>query len=254
MGSPEAEPCRELLGTDETQHQVTLTHPFQIWSTEVTFEELQQEMGYGTAEQTCQTHCPAKSLTWHEAAAYCNALSVKSALTPCYSCTGIGDAVACVVGSTFQGAAIYDCPGYRLPTEAEWEYAYRAGTTDAYYSGPNDPLRCSDYLNPDVNAVAIGWYAYNAYEKYHPGAQKQPNGFGLFDMAGNAAEWVHDGVDAYPTEEVTNPVGTNGSGTGVVRGGYKGGGAADLRAAARRSQQQSDGGAIWPGLRCARSL
>ena len=104
-------------------------------------------------------------------------------MTPCYSCTGKGATAACKVAAASAGMAIYNCKGYRLPTEAEWEYAYRAGTTWPLYSG-NLPTPCISH----ANATLIGWYKNNSYNRTHQVAKKKKNAWGLHDMAGNVSE------------------------------------------------------------------
>jgi formylglycine-generating enzyme required for sulfatase activity len=189
-----------------------------------------------------------ESVKWHEAAAYCNALSARTNRAKCYACTGTGSSVSCAVAAAYTGIKIYACPGYRLPTEAEWEYAYRAGTTTALYNGSISS--CSGY---DSGASAIGWYTWNAVFKPHPVASKQPNDWGLYDMAGNVWEWCHDlyQVDLGSGPE-TDPWGASLATTRAGRGGSWINGAGDLRAAERGA---------WPpgspqnfiGFRCART-
>src|SRR3989339_1676068 len=105
-------------------------------------------------------------------------------------CTGEKADVVCQVADTYKaGNAIYNCPGYRLPTEAEWEYAYRAGTTTAFYDGEIDAAKCKDL---DLNADKIGWFNKNAKSTIHPVAYKEPNAGGVYDMPGNVQEWVQD--------------------------------------------------------------
>jgi formylglycine-generating enzyme required for sulfatase activity len=123
--------------------------------------------------------------TWHEAVSYCNALSKNHGLSQCYECTGSQRDVMCSQAAPYSGSKLYDCPGFRLPTEAEWEYAYRAGTTSAYYDG-TDPQDCGCC---PPNLLAIAHYASSSVA---PVGSKLPNGFGLHDMAANVEEWAAD--------------------------------------------------------------
>jgi len=108
--------------------------------------------------------------------------------------SGHRTSVTCKESSAYSGVSTYTCPGYRLPTEAEWEYAYRAGTTTGYYNGEADKSLCSSSsCLKDANAEKIGWYCGNASSKTHPVGQKSANTWGLFDMAGNVNEWCQDG-------------------------------------------------------------
>ncbi len=257
MGSPESEPCRY---DDEDQHQVTLTRGFEIQTTEVTQEQFQAVMGYNPSTfgpngfgPSCGSDCPVEKVSWHEAVAYCNELSAFSGLSQCYQCSGAGKQSSCKVAAAFAGQKIYGCPGYRLPTEAEWEYAYRAGTTTAYYNGPNYPDHCAC---DDVNADKIGWYGCNAGGKTRPVGQKQPSVWGLYDMAGNVYELCHDSWQLkLGHAAVTDPVVHSPAGSPVLRGGsfifYFAG---YLRAAHRRSGWNGLVPAFVTGFRCVRTL
>jgi formylglycine-generating enzyme required for sulfatase activity len=201
MGSPLTDPCRD---GDEAQRWVTLTRPFELSQTEVTQAEFASLMGYDPSSFTaCGDSCPVDSVTWHEAAAYANLSSQAAGLAECYTCSGDAPDVSCRVAdaSAGSGTTLYDCPGYRLPTEAEFEYAYRAGTTTEFYVGPI--LACWE---ADANADAIGWYKQNSDANAHPTSLKQPNVLGLYDMGGNVEEWTADGYATYADDPVQDPL------------------------------------------------
>ena len=146
----------------------------------------------------------------------------------------------------------YACPGYRLPTDAEWEYAYRAGTETAYYSGENDPAACS--CEGDAKLDPIAWYCDNAGSKTHPVGRKPPNAWNLYDMAGNVWEWSHDWYQSsLGTAAVTAPWGPASGSSRVVRGGAWYGDAHYARAAFR-SRLRPAGRDNDHGFRCSRGL
>jgi formylglycine-generating enzyme required for sulfatase activity len=112
--------------------------------------------------------------------------------------------------------------GFRLPTEAEWEFACRAGTTTAFYNGSND----------DTGLGSLGWYVGNSIGLTHGVGEKQPNRLGFYDMAGNVWEWVSDFYGPYSAEAQVNPTGAM-SGTRVLRGGSFTDGSGSLRSSSR---------------------
>ena len=238
MGSPTA----ELDHTDnETQHHVTLTRSFFVSCTEVTQASWLRLMGNNPSWFSpegeggdCGLDCPVERVSWYDALAYCNALSVAESLTPCYElsvCTGTpGVDFECPDPLTFS----LDCEGYRLPTEAEWEYTYRAGTTSAFYNGDITQI---DSGGIDPALEQIGWYEGNSGRMSHPVALKQPNAWGLYDMAGNVAEWTWDLAGSYSSAPTLDPIGPTSGLYRVPRGGCWVCATIDCRAAARFNYQ-----------------
>ena len=218
MGTPPRVPGR---AADEVLHDVTLSKSFYMRVFEVTLQEFESLMKYKISSNTPilpghQKFSPADLVTWHEAAAFCNALSKKKGLSPCFSCTGTGKNVSCKVHNRYPGKDYYLCGGYRLPTEAEWEYAYRAGTNTSLYNGELKQITCQ---KKDVLLDAIGWYCANSSTKMHPVGLKIPNQWGLYDMSGNAFEWVYDWYGAYPKHPVRDPIGPLKGTKRIRRGG-----------------------------------
>jgi len=245
MGSPTSEPGRK---TDETEHTVTMTRRFEIMETEVTQAQFNALVGYNPSSFTsCGIDCPVESVNWHEAAAYANAMSLSAGLSECYTCTGSGSGVWCVPSTSY--STPYDCPGYRLPTEAEWEYSARAGTTGGTYNGTSTLTDCT---MPNTVVDPIAWFCGNSSTTTHTVLGKTPNAWGLHDMLGNVWEWCSDWYDTYPGT-VMDPWGP---GTGlyrVARGGSWFDDAGNVRAALR-SLCPLDFRCSCTGFRLARSL
>jgi formylglycine-generating enzyme required for sulfatase activity len=243
MGSPRGEPGR--VGY-ETQHEVTLTQNYWMMTTEITQGQFLELMGYTTSNfGACGPTCPAEYTNWYQFAAYMNAASRREGLGECYECTGTRDTVECLPSGDY--ATPYECPGYRFPTEAEWEYAARGGTTTGTYRGELTATDCTDTtLDP------IAWFCGNANNTTHPVASKDPNDYGLYDMLGNVYEWCHDSDDHYPDGSVTDPWGPESGRWRILRGGAYNSSAGWLRAAYRNSYQPDTRGPGY-GARASRS-
>ncbi|MBO4544625.1 MAG: formylglycine-generating enzyme family protein, partial [Verrucomicrobia bacterium] len=136
---------------------------------------------------------------------------------------------------------------YSLPTEAQWEYACRAGTTTGLYSGKE----CTSTRGVCPNVDEIAWYDQNSSSQTHVVGQKQPNAWGLYDMAGNVTEWCLDWKGAYPSQAVTDPTGPETGTFRVLRGGDWNNYAQYARSAARNSNLPSSGVTSSIGFRVA---
>ena len=219
MGSPSTE-RGHISG--ESQHEVTLTRPFAMATTEVTQGQWKAMSGgvnpsYFTS---CGDDCPVEQVDWYSTLGYANALSEADGLEKCYTLTGCTDETDGWKDGTHSGCSDatfvgLDCEGYRLPTEAEWEYAYRAGTTTAYYSGENSAYNTCD---DDENLDKIGWYCKNGDGRTHRAGYKDANAWGLYDMSGNVWEFTWDRYGNYP-DETTDYAGPETGSDRVLRGG-----------------------------------
>jgi len=243
MGSPPEELGRAANIEREAQRTVTLTRDFWLQSREVTQGEYASLMGNNPAfNSDCGSNCPVERVTWFHAVAYANALSASQGLPPCY------DAEGNVVG----GETVYDCCGYRLPTEAEWEYAARAGTTTATYGGDLTDISCNDRTLEPEFGPGIAWFCGNARDQTHAVGQKAPNGWGLYDMLGNVWEWTQDWYTDIPLAS-TDPWGPETGWNRVARGGAYNSGARHARAASR-DQSDPGGRGFTRGFRLARTV
>ncbi len=215
MGSREEELGREI---DETRHYVTLTYNLEVMDHEVTQEEFSSRMGYNPSyfDETCGAQCPVENVSWHEALAYANSFSADTGLPSCFICTGTLPNITCTLDSTY--AKPQDCTGFRLPTEAEWEFVARAGTENATPSGNLIHTGCDPV---DAGLNSLGWFCGNATLQPHLGKQKNANAWGLYDILGNVGEWVWDRYYMnYQTDLPTDPIGPGGTASSrVIRGG-----------------------------------
>ena len=215
-GSPGSEPERR---EDEAQHTVAITRPFLMKTTEVTQREWRHLMATNPSRVgSCGGECPVENVNWWEALAYCNVLSRKEGVQECYELRGCdksrpGEAMQCNEVS-FVGLG---CAGYRLPTESEWEYAARAGTTEASYGALDD----------------VAWYGDNSGGTPHGVGRKAPNALGLYDMLGNVMEWCWDRYGKHGVGDARDPIGPPKGSTQVLRGGSWNNPASDVRAACR---------------------
>ena len=209
MGSPQS--------YNERQRRVKLSRGFWMLQTEVTQGQFRALQGYNPSRfRSCGDSCPVEKVNWYEALAYANALSKKGGKEECYSCSGSGKGVKCSVRSKYKGKRYYSCPGYRLPTEAEWEYAYRAETTTAFYTG-----RCisTDEANYNGKFPQPGCPKGKYRKKTVAVKSFGANSWGLYDMAGNVWEWCWDWYGKYRGNSVVDPVGPSTGSYRVIRGG-----------------------------------
>jgi formylglycine-generating enzyme required for sulfatase activity len=170
------------MGEGDKAHGVTLTKSFKMGVHEVTQAQYEQVMGVNPSHFKGANN-PVEMVSWNDAVEFCRKLSE----LPSEKAAG---------------------HVYRLPTEAEWEYACRAGTTTKFSFG-DDGSEAGDYA----------WYNDNANHKTHPVGSKQPNAWGLYDMHANASEWCQDWKEDYPAGAVTDPTGPASASYRVFRGG-----------------------------------
>ena len=215
MGSPVGEPGRD---NNEVQHVVEITRPFYLQTHPVTQSEWRELMGNNPSYfSSSGDDYPVEQVSWYEAIAYANARSREEGLEECYLLqgwshrAGAGPECSSVL---FRGL---HCSGYRLPTEAEWEYAARAGGETAFHNGPI----IESGNGSDPNLDEIGWYRDNSRDSTHPVGEKAPNAWGLHDMLGNVWEWAWDwsGFDYYDKSPFQDPTGPSEGASRIMRGG-----------------------------------
>ena len=206
-------------------HEVTITKPFYMGKYEVTQAEYEKYCSYGSSSPSSDKgdgdNYPAYYVSWYDALVYCNKRSMAEGLTPCYSISGSTDpekwgTVPTSSNNTWNAVVCnWNANGYRLPTEAEWEYAARAEdntVASLTYSGTSDVNKLGEYA----------WYSSNSNSKTHEVGTKKANGFGLYDMSGNVWEWCWNWfTNSYDAEAEggSDPTGTLAGSDRVFRGG-----------------------------------
>jgi formylglycine-generating enzyme required for sulfatase activity len=196
MGSPFKD--QEAYGDEIPRHNVRISQAFYLGITPVTQAQYEAAMGKNPGHFHGLADHPVELVSWFDTVAFCNELSKKEGLA-CYYVLGNSNQVIVAGGD-----------GYRLPTEAEWEYACRAGTETHYYFG-DDVALLGEYA----------WYKANSGGQTRPVGRKRPNAWGLYDMHGNVWEWCWDWFDEnyYRTSPDVDPLGAAGTAYRVIRGG-----------------------------------
>jgi len=233
-----------IMGTDRGDPDEAPAHKVRLSAFLMDKFEVTHQM-YAKAQLPNPSHWqdspqkPVERVRWRDAKRYCDERSLMEGLKPCYN------------EKTVDWDCDYSANGYRLPTEAEWEYACRAGTEGPYDFGRPDKLR------------QYAWMAENSDQKTHPAGQKKPNGFGIYDLYGNVSEWCEDVYSPtyYKESPAIDPHGPPNPGKDVkrvIRGGSWKSSPDQCRATARQGERTGDTDACFStdfcGFRCVRRI
>ena len=218
---------------EKPRHRVNLSRGFLLGQTQLTQDLYEVVEGFNPSQFKFPNH-PAERVSWSDVIKWCNKLSEREGLRPAYDIKEVGGKLN--VSWNMQS------DGYRLPTEAEWEYAARAAS-NFNYAGSNRPDE-------------VAWFGASRRregQRTYRVAQKQPNGWDFYDMSGNVWEWCWEDARGYQAGEITDPVGTTGTASRVCRGGSNYLDARQTRCS-YRMRYDLNYRSVFVGFRIARSL
>jgi len=253
MGRP---PHPNYESDSDLPHTVTLTRGFWVQRFPVTQAAWKTRMKNNPSKHARAADAaqrPVENVSWLDAVAYCNALSRKHKRQPAYTLHGAQGKPGSKKTPLTASSVTWDreADGFRLLTEAEWEYACRAGTQTITHA---EGSSADDYKDTDAVLAPVAWYAGNAGTQTHPIGTRQPNPWGLHDMLGNVTEWVWDWSASYDTADATDPTGPEEGSCRVIRGGSWGDYPSSVTSCARNNASP---GSPFPyaygtaGFRCA---